>query len=569
MALPQDTQLVETLGEGSFSVVYVARVRDGAMLRTVVLKVLKSAWAEDEETIGRARDEAAMLARLQHANIIRVEQLTALQGHTAVVMEYVRGLTLDRVLDQAGPMPVEVALSITHKIADALDSAFNQVPPGMSGPLRVVHRDIKPSNVILGVGGEVKVLDFGTARAELMERNAETGSVTPGSPLYMAPERFDGLSRGAEVDIYSLGCTLYELITGRPLGRLSVHPSRHEKEVAEKVQALSPPDLEEGIVLAMLRSLIQRALSYEPAHRPTAAEARALCASLAKRLPGVRMTRRQYCEGVVSPLYAARERLPPVPLDGTLDPRALAVAVDEAQREALTEEQITRPPDDPAPLQDSATDHGGATQPLTPSRRRPLGLLLGTVTALLIGVLTLGLLVTRSKEAPQVSPPESVQEVLKVPLAPLASEETPAGPDVRLPASDPEPELAPASESEPQAAPSPAAAPPAAKSAPKSPKEAVTKPRAAPAPAPDVEPESESEAPAEVPVLIKVVSAPAGAVVEIGGQSTGTPGQLRLVPGSHKARVQFADGLSARCTVDVVESGRLVFRGTGGSVTCP
>ncbi len=564
MALPQDTQLVETLGEGSFAVVYVARVRDGAMLRTVVLKVLKAAWAEDEEILSRARDEAAMLARLQHGNIIQVEQLTALHGHTAVVMEYVRGLTLDRVLDQAGPMPVEVALSITHAMADALDAAFNQIPPGMKGPLRVVHRDIKPSNVILGVRGDVKVLDFGTARAELIERQAETGSVTPGSPLYMAPERFDGLSRGAEVDIYSLGCTLYELITGEALGRLSVHPARHEREVAEKVKALSPPDLEESIALAMLRSLIQRAVSYEPAHRPSAAEVRALCVSLAKRLPGHRMTRRQYSEGVVAPIYAKRERLPPVPLDGTLDPKAMAQAVEEVQRTDEIVDDPTEPPSEAVQSPLAAEVDTGASPAIRPTSRRPLGLLIGMAAALAVVTLALGVLVSQDGEPTPASAPEPAK-------ATTAVEPEPVQPVVQQPKAQPKPVA-------PTPSPAPAPVEPKAQADPKpepKPSQTSTKPppkkrtpakQAAPAPAPAPAAEPEPQA---APVLVKVVSAPAGATVTIAGQRTATPGELRLAPGTHKAKVMFADGLSGRCTVTVAEGGRLVFRGTGSSVTCP
>ncbi len=162
----------------------------------------------------------------------------------------------------------------------------------------------------------------------------------------------------------------------------------------------------------MLRSLIQRAVSYEPAHRPTAAEARALCASLAKRLPGVRMTRLQYCEGVVAPIYAARERLPPVPLDGTLDPRAMAVAVGEAQREALAHVEPAGAPGEIAPLQETGPVARSPVSSEASGRRRPLGLMLAMATALFIGLLTLGVLVTRSKEAPPASSSESVQSVV-------------------------------------------------------------------------------------------------------------------------------------------------------------
>ena len=505
-----------------------------------------------------------MLARLQHDNIIRVEELTTLHDHTAVVMEYVRGLTLDRVLNQEGPMPVEVALQICHKVADALDAAFNQVPPGLDKPLRVVHRDIKPSNVMLSVRGEVKVLDFGTARAEIIDRQAETGSVTPGSPLYMAPERFDGLARGAEVDVYGLGCCLYELITGEPLGRLSVHPARHEKEVAEKVQALAPADLQQGLQLAMVRSLIQRAVSYEPAHRPTAAEFRALCASAIRRLPGHRVTKAQYASSVIAPLYAKRKRLPALPLEGTLDPKALEEAVDEVKS------VVVEDPD----TEVSAIEPLPATIPVTVdppvSRRKPIGLALAVLVALgLVGSALVSVL-SRTEPTPAVETEAVVPEEVEETTAPVSTEvkPQPVAPPAAEPAPvvEPEPEPEPEREREPEPAapaaePEPAASPPP-KAAPQ--KKASPKKPAAPPPEPVAEPAPVTAAPVEV----RIVSAPAGAKVTIGGKSIHTPGEMPLTPGSHTAKVTFPDGVGGRCQVTVAEGTRLVFRGSGG-LKCP
>ena len=112
MALPHDTELLETLGEGTFGTVYVARITEGAIQRTVVLKVMKANWVDNEDILSRSKDEAALLARLNHDNIVKVEQLTTLQGRPAVVMEYIRGLTLDVVVKKTGAIPVGVALQI-------------------------------------------------------------------------------------------------------------------------------------------------------------------------------------------------------------------------------------------------------------------------------------------------------------------------------------------------------------------------------------------------------------------------------------------------------------------------
>ena len=101
----ESTEILETLGEGSFGKVYVARISEGAFERTVVLKVLKSNWVGNDEILKRARDEAVLLGRLNHDNIVRVEQLTEIDGRPAVVMEHVQGLTLDRIVKAHGPSP--------------------------------------------------------------------------------------------------------------------------------------------------------------------------------------------------------------------------------------------------------------------------------------------------------------------------------------------------------------------------------------------------------------------------------------------------------------------------------
>ena len=124
------------------------------------------------------------------------------------------------------PVSLETALTIVARIADALDYAFNAVDEH-GQILRLVHRDIKPSNVQVTVEGEVKVLDFGVARADLSERESETGVHVLGSMHYLAPERFEGIS-GAESDIYSLGVVLFEILVGERMGRCSPDPRRHE-----------------------------------------------------------------------------------------------------------------------------------------------------------------------------------------------------------------------------------------------------------------------------------------------------------------------------------------------------
>jgi serine/threonine protein kinase len=317
-SLPDDIQLLETLGSGTFGTVYVARVHDGALSRTVVLKVLKQDWSKEPEALRRARDEAAMLSRLNHDNIVRVERLTTWRGHVTVVMEHLVGLSLDQVLRHHGPLPVWSALEITSRVCSALDAAYAGVPPGEAKPLRIVHRDIKPSNILLTVSGAVKVLDFGAARAEFDAREAATRSMAFGTLLYMAPECFDAGPPGPPVDVYALGATLVELLSGEPLGKLSVSPQRFWPALQARLARMSLVDLPEGPGRDAVLELISRTLRYDPDRRPDAQTLRASLRELMNKQPIPRFGLDQLGETVVDPLYRRREVLPATPPDGTL-----------------------------------------------------------------------------------------------------------------------------------------------------------------------------------------------------------------------------------------------------------
>ena len=318
--LPDQLDLLERLGEGTFGQVYVARLSDGAISRTVVLKVLKASWGEDQEVLRRARDEAALLARLNHDTIVRVEALTTWRGQLAVVMEHIQGLTLDRVLRESGPLPTAAVLEIIARVAGALDAAYNSIPPGEARPLRVVHRDIKPSNIILSVSGAVKVLDFGAARGEFDTREAATKQLMLGSPMYMAPEIFDGFDATPAVDVYALGATFYELLAGHPMGKLSVNPAVHAATLQERLLALEPADLPDPASRRALRDLLGRMLRYDASRRPASADVRRLVREFFNRYPLRRLTLDQVGEAVVDPLFRRRDIAPPALPDGSMQP---------------------------------------------------------------------------------------------------------------------------------------------------------------------------------------------------------------------------------------------------------
>lgn len=251
----------EVLGQGGFGTVYRADLFGaGGFVRPVALKMLRPE-VQHADAMARLRDEARMLGMLRHRSIVSVDELLVLDGRWTVVMEYIEGVDLSR-LDR--PVPPGTCCEILQEVASALAMAWDE-PTADGRVLRVLHRDIKPSNVQLTRTGDIKVLDFGIARADLGGREADTQSYLVGSPRYMAPERLEG-EQVHESDIYSLGVVAYEILVHADYGRTSVHPQRHAELRMRQLAQLAeraPPDLV---------ALIGECLSYEPEQRPTGRE---------------------------------------------------------------------------------------------------------------------------------------------------------------------------------------------------------------------------------------------------------------------------------------------------------
>ncbi|MBK9649370.1 MAG: serine/threonine protein kinase [Deltaproteobacteria bacterium] len=188
MGEPRRYNILGTLGKGGFGTVYKAQLKAAPGSRIVALRC-STPRSPGKRFARRARRRARVLGLVRHRAIVQVDGLVVLQGHWVVVMEYVSGVDLKRLM-QAGPVPPGVALEIIEEVAQALDAAYRQ--PGPEGkPLGLLHRDIKPSNLRITERGEVKVLDFGTARANFQSREAQTQALTFGTVGYMAPERMD------------------------------------------------------------------------------------------------------------------------------------------------------------------------------------------------------------------------------------------------------------------------------------------------------------------------------------------------------------------------------------------
>ena len=156
-------RFIREIAEGGFGKVYLAEMQSGANFSSVVaIKVLHGKWAQNEEIAQRSRDEARLLGRLRHRNIVRVEDLTSIHGQCAVIMEYLEGVDLKTLINTISSrgerLPLRCCFEIIGAVSEALRAAYNHAPLQGGEALRLIHRDIKPSNIMLTVGGDVKLL---------------------------------------------------------------------------------------------------------------------------------------------------------------------------------------------------------------------------------------------------------------------------------------------------------------------------------------------------------------------------------------------------------------------------
>lgn len=379
-------EILEILGEGSFGTVCVARVSTDPLRRKVALKILKGAYATNKKILNRTRDEARLLSRINHPNIVRVERLMEVGGRPVVVMEHVQGVSLDQLLLRfKDGLPAAIALEIVRQTFLALHVAYQEALGEDGRPLRVIHRDIKPSNIMLSIHGEVKVLDFGIAKGEFEGREAETESVVMGSRPYMAPERLDGVSDSPSVDVYSTGMSLFELLTGRTMS-LSINPVNHDQAMNRQLGYIQIQGMTESAV-EDLRNLIRRMCAYTRDYRPSAVECGRDLEQLMYAIdPQFRIGLEEFARTTVLPIYESRPRIPPED--------ALAGDGDEAFLREVTG-AITNPN-----AKSKKTPSGAALRQYTPYIFAGA---LGFVVVLLIGLVGLKLFAGKSGTEPAAS----------------------------------------------------------------------------------------------------------------------------------------------------------------------
>ncbi|MFD4553295.1 serine/threonine-protein kinase [Streptomyces sp. NPDC058469] len=288
-------RLNTTIGRGAMGEVWQAYDEMGG--RPVAVKLLHSQNSEPTAT-ARFRLEAQTAGRLSHPHVVGVLDFGEQEGRLYLVMELVEGDSLSHVLAQAGTLPAEHAAHIAAQSAAGLSAAHEQ---------GIVHRDIKPGNLLLDADGSVKIADFGIAHF----MNDPSGALTAtgqivGTSLYIAPERALGQSAGPPSDVYSLGCVLYQLLTGQP-------PFRANSAIAVLHHHLDTPPVpprELGVGLPpAFENYLLGLLAKRPEDRPTARQVAEWFASGAWR-------------GRPEPLPAAAPRPEPEPRVTAWDPVA-------------------------------------------------------------------------------------------------------------------------------------------------------------------------------------------------------------------------------------------------------
>jgi len=195
--------LIEKIGGGGMAEVYKAQCT--LLQRFVAIKILRQDFTHDFEIVQRFKFEAQSAAKLQYPNIVSIFDVGEEDGYYYIVMEYVDGITLKQTIVSKGRLSWDEALDYSIQIAAALEQAHNN---------RIIHRDIKPHNIIINDQGVAKVTDFGIARATNTSNTLSDAGIAIGSVHYFSPEQAKGISVDARSDIYSLGITMYEMVTG-------------------------------------------------------------------------------------------------------------------------------------------------------------------------------------------------------------------------------------------------------------------------------------------------------------------------------------------------------------------
>ncbi|MBX2799586.1 MAG: protein kinase, partial [Myxococcales bacterium] len=372
-----DYQIHSLIGVSSFGPLYRGLVVDSEM--DVSIQVLENPADLESSGVRRIRAEARLLAQVGHAALSRLYDLVHVDGQPALVTEFVHGSDLATLLKEEG-LPSRAAYEVIAQVASALDAAFSAAATAASVPggrsLRLVHRSVHPGNLHVDPHGGVKVVGFGLARAARVDPGA-VGSDTPaiGAIRYLAPECLVDQEVGAEADVFALGCTMFEVLTGmalfdglshRQLFVLAGDPNRFTQFVAERCQTYRG-QLGSDRAVALLRAMC----AFRKAHRTRAAEVAARCDLISDSTPG--LTLMQWCR---KRMWTQRSGDP-----GPLTGRIVSGSVEPEDQDGVTTMRLPRRPIQAVDLPDlpeqtvdrlPVLGEGGASAPSTDPASGPM-----------------------------------------------------------------------------------------------------------------------------------------------------------------------------------------------------
>ena len=274
-------EIIKRLGSGGMADVYLARARgEAGFAKQVAIKVMHPHLARNERAVEHFLDEARLAAQISHPNVVQIQDLGKIGEDYVIVMEYVDGIDLERLLASARaaqrPVPIDVGLGILARICDGLEAA-HRATTGDGRPMNLVHRDVKAANVLVSRQGTVKVVDFGIAKAASQSHMTVAGE-TKGTPSMMAPEQRVGEQVDVRADVYSTAAVAYEIVTGHNVN-LDVAALAHLG--IENWPHLPAPTTQRAQLPAELDSIIIGALAFERERRPPT------CAALGAAFEGV------------------------------------------------------------------------------------------------------------------------------------------------------------------------------------------------------------------------------------------------------------------------------------------
>jgi tRNA A-37 threonylcarbamoyl transferase component Bud32 len=210
-------EIIRRLGSGGMADVYLAQAKgEAGFEKLVAIKVMHPHLARNQRAVEHFLDEAKLAARIHHPNVVAIQDLGKIGNDYVIVMDYVEGVDLERLLMSARAagrqVPIEVALGILCRICDGLNAAHHATNPDGT-PLGIIHRDVKSANVLVARQGQVKVVDFGIAKAATQVHQTIAGE-TKGTPSMMAPEQRVGELVDVRADVYSVAAVGFELVSG-------------------------------------------------------------------------------------------------------------------------------------------------------------------------------------------------------------------------------------------------------------------------------------------------------------------------------------------------------------------